>query len=292
MATRTQKIRLGLFTAVAAGLLAVVLVVFGGVRFWAKRDRYRVLVQDTVYGLEVGAKVYRNGIRVGSVTDIEELPDDPSHVAVTIAIREGTALRSDTRAMLQLAGITGLKEIDLRGGTPAAAMLAPGSDIPQGDTMLDQLESEVRQIADRSGQLVDRAEQLLANITELSDPARYDEIVRGARVMAQNLAEASATLKTMVGENRVALRRSLDAIHATAESASTILDGEVTQLVGRANGFVGQLENLVRDNQGSLRAAMFDLRQASRSFKDLAREVRQRPSRLLFSKQPSERKLP
>jgi hypothetical protein len=37
---------------------------------------------------------------------------------------------------------------------------------------------------------------------------------------------------------------------------------------------------------------MFDLRQASRSFKELARDVRQKPSRLLFSTTPSERKLP
>jgi hypothetical protein len=37
---------------------------------------------------------------------------------------------------------------------------------------------------------------------------------------------------------------------------------------------------------------MSDLAQASRSFKDLVRDLRQSPSRLLFSKPPPERKLP
>ena len=52
------------------------------------------------------------------------------------------------------------------------------------------------------------------------------------------------------------------------------------------------LRGVVRDNGAYLRSSMFDLRQASRSFKELAREVRQRPSRLLFSNSPGERKLP
>ena len=39
-------------------------------------------------------------------------------------------------------------------------------------------------------------------------------------------------------------------------------------------------------------ARIADLRQASRNFKELAREVRQRPSRLLYSSPAPERKLP
>ena len=52
------------------------------------------------------------------------------------------------------------------------------------------------------------------------------------------------------------------------------------------------MKQLITANEGPLRAAVFDLRQASRSFKELARDVREQPSRLLFSDAPGERKLP
>ena len=291
MATKTQKIRVGLFAAVSATLLAIVLVVFGGVRFWAKTDTYRIEIDDTAYGLQEGAKVHFNGIRVGTVTDLR-LADDQRRVAVTIAVKRGTPVRTDTKAIMKMAGITGLKEIDLVGGDPAAQPLAAGSTIPQGETFLDKLEARAEQIADQSTKLMERANQLVENLVAISDPKDYEALRESAKLTADNLAQASATLRGMVGENRVALRESIESINATAKSASEILDKRVSSLVGRADNLVGQLDGMVRDNQGGLRAAVFDLRQASRSFKDLAREVRQRPSRLLFSKPPADRKLP
>jgi hypothetical protein len=62
--------------------------------------------------------------------------------------------------------------------------------------------------------------------------------------------------------------------------------------MANASDAVTTLKKLMTANEGPLRAAVFDLRDASRSFKELAREVRQKPSRLLFSTAPSERKLP
>jgi len=283
MASKAQKVRVGLFALASAGLLLIVLIVFGGVRFWAKTDRYHITLDDSAYGLEKGAKVYFNGIRVGSVVDIA-FANDPRMVDIEISIEEGTPVRSDTRAMLRLAGITGLKEIDLRGGTPDAAPLEPGGSIQAGETTLDILEARATEIADRSVAVMQRAEKLVDNLVALSDPKDYEALRASAKRTAENLAETSNTLRGMVDENRVALRSSIEAIHRTAKNASKVFD--------LAGVVVAQLDGVVRDNQGSLRAALLDLRQASRSFKDMAREVRQRPSRLLFGKPAGERKLP
>jgi ABC-type transporter Mla subunit MlaD len=78
----------------------------------------------------------------------------------------------------------------------------------------------------------------------------------------------------------------------SAKSAQVMLDGQVSQLLANASDFVSEMKGLVHNNEGVLRSAVFDLRQASRSFKELAREVRQRPSRLFFGDSQAERKLP
>src|SRR5688572_10851002 len=100
MATKSQKIRVGLFTAIAGALIAIVVVVFGGMRFWEDRAPYTIVFDGSVYGLDRGAHVYFNGVRAGSVTDIRMAPGDPRRVQVTIEVRDGTPVREDTRAVM------------------------------------------------------------------------------------------------------------------------------------------------------------------------------------------------
>jgi phospholipid/cholesterol/gamma-HCH transport system substrate-binding protein len=290
MPSKAQSIRVGLFATATLVLVAVVLIVFGGVRVWEKDDRYRVVFEGSVMGLEPGAVVYLNGIRVGTVEDVAVHKTDLRKVDVAIAVDEGTPIRTDTQAMLQYAGITGLKVIDLRDGTAAAAPLPPGSEITAGVGLLDKLEARAQAIADQSSELMKRVRALTDNLVEVTEPAK---------VAANNFAELSGSLRTMVDENRAGLRQSmatlessLAAIRETATGARQLLDGQVTQLVTNAGDTVTTLKTLMTANEGPLRAAVFDLREASRSFKELAREVRQKPSRLLFSTAPSERKLP
>ena len=279
MNTKAQKIRVGLFVAIASALLVIVLVTFAGMRFWEGRDNYRIVFTGSVMGLEKGARVYMNGMRVGAVDDIGVAKDDIRNVEVTIAVKEGTPIHANTRAMLQHAGITGLKVIDLRDGTVDTPRLPPGSTIAQGETLLDRLQEHAETLASQSAELMTRANKVMEKMEGI------DEVVA-------NLEDASASLKMMVAENRAGLKQSLAAVEQTAKAASTLMDGHLSQLVANADTLVSDIKGVVHRNDTALRTAVFDLRQASRTFKELAREVRQRPSRLLFSSPSGERKLP
>ncbi|HET7505485.1 MAG TPA: MlaD family protein [Kofleriaceae bacterium] len=282
MTSRARNVRVGLFFAITLVLIAIVLIVFGGVRFWEPTDLYHVVHEGSVYGLEPGAEVFMNGVKVGTVDELE-VAGDVRQVAIAIKIKRGTPVHADTRALLQLAGITGLKVIDLQGGTPATPLLPPGSQIAAGATLLDRLEVQAQAIVDQSGVLMKRATQLTDDLIAVTDPARR---------AAEHLAAMSGSLEAMIGENRAALRDSLAAFRASATSAGKLIDGPLAQLVGGTGDLVGELRKLVTSNEGPLRAAMFDLRQASRNLKELARDVRQKPSRLLYSSAPPERQLP
>jgi phospholipid/cholesterol/gamma-HCH transport system substrate-binding protein len=293
--TKGHKIRIGLFVVMTGVLLAIVLFVFGGLRFWESRDKYTVRFDGSVMGLQHGAQVYLNGLRVGAVEDLDVARDDLNKVDVTISLKSGTPVRADTRARLQMAGITGLKVIDLRDGTLAAAPLLPGSVILQGDTLLDKLQDQAKTLVDQSIQLVARANTVIDNLVVVTDPKQFaamSTIMEQAKVTSGNLAAATAGLKTMITENGIALRETIVATGQTAKTAQVVIDGQVSLLLTNANDLVSQMKGLVHDNGGALRSAVFDLRQASRSFKELSREVRQRPSRLFFGDSPRERKLP
>ncbi len=306
MPDKTHKIRIGLFVIGTAALAALALVVFGGVRFWSPSDHYVIHFEDSVLGLETGAQVYVNGIRAGKVESIELDPDDMRKVIVGIEVKRGTPVHSDVKATLSLAGITGVKLIDLTGGTSQAPLLAVGGEIPVGKSTLDRLEAQAETIANQAGalsaqatEMMKRATKVIDNVVADTDPARFDEMQAGLRavlVRAQsttdNLAATSAALHSIVTENREAVKHTLATVDRAAASAADLMAGPFAKVVTGANDFVASLKELVHDNETPLRSAVFDLRQASRSFKELARDVRERPSRLLFSAAPDERKLP
>ena len=273
--TRQQKARIGLFSIAAGLLLVLVLVVFAGLHFWKDRSRYEIVFDHTVYGLDRGADVYLNGIRVGSVDKIEVLPDDIRKVRVVIEVEAKTPIRQDTKAVLQFAGITGLKVIDLRSGSANAPRLASGGRLEEGETILDELEKRTRTMLDDTSELMahankiaSTAEEVVANLDELTDPSQLGALIQQTKTTAANLAAATASLKGLVDDNREGLRSSIAAIEQAAKRTADLVDN------------------------GQLRSAVADLRQASRSFKELARDVRARPSRLFFGKPEPDRKLP
>src|SRR6185369_3344805 len=96
MASKSRKIRAGLFAIAAVALAALAVLSFGGMRLLRGGDVYRVEYEGTVYGLEEGADVYMNGVRVGNVDGIALVPGDPSRVRVRIGVAAGTPVRADT----------------------------------------------------------------------------------------------------------------------------------------------------------------------------------------------------
>jgi phospholipid/cholesterol/gamma-HCH transport system substrate-binding protein len=302
MATRAQKIGLGVFAAAAViGAFAVV-IAFALGPFWRARDTYRISFDDSVYGLELGALVYFNGVRVGTVDAMDVDRADPRRVVVTIDVDADTPVRRDTVATLKLAGITGLKIIDLRGGSLDGERLPDGATIPAGETTFDKLEATAVELADRSGELVDRAvaildhaDDVLTNLVAITEPSQFGDIgavVAQAKRAADGLAATAEALRGVVVENRRAIRDSIASASAAADAARTLFDDRIAKLVADADAVVGELRRVVRGNQAQLRASMDDIRRASHGFKELARELRQRPSSLLRSSPPPDRRLP
>jgi phospholipid/cholesterol/gamma-HCH transport system substrate-binding protein len=297
--TRQTQIRVGIFAVVALGLGALVLVTFGGLHFLQHKNHYTVEFSDSVLGLDSGAGVYFNGIEVGSVDKIYVAPDDVSKVRVAISVKTDTPVHTDTLAFISMAGITGLKTIDLKGGAKTTPLLASGGELEPGQGTFDKLEKKAEQLADESGklmtrasQIVDGAQQVMVNLVAATDPKPIAAITRETEVASRTLADTAHSMQAMVAENRASLHQSLDSLATASKSASDLMSNQVAGLVGSANDLMVDLRGIVHGNQTEMQAAMVDLRQASRSFKELAREVRDRPSRLLFSSAPQERKLP
>ena len=80
-------------------------------------------------GLNKGAAVKYLGYNVGSIEDIYISAEDVNTVVVEISVEQRSAenaIRVDTEARMASLGITGLKYIELFGGSNDAARYPPG----------------------------------------------------------------------------------------------------------------------------------------------------------------------
>jgi ABC-type transporter Mla subunit MlaD len=197
-------------------------------------------------------------------------------VRVTIAVDSGTPIHADTQAFLLYAGLTGVKEIDLRGGG-AEPLLRGGATVAVGASELDRIEHNAITIAERSAHLIDTANQIASHIAELTSGDELGAAVVDARRAAAGFAKASDALTRIVSDNRNALHDSLASIQHTTAGASELVD---------------ELDRVVRGNAGDVHDIVRQLREAARSLNELTSAVRASPSQLLFSKPRPERRLP
>lgn len=78
---------------------------------------YEIHTQESVAGLGIKAPVRLLGVEVGSVEEISIYNQDELGVNIRIKVKNNTPIKEDTFATLQLQGITGLKFVQLQGGS-------------------------------------------------------------------------------------------------------------------------------------------------------------------------------
>jgi phospholipid/cholesterol/gamma-HCH transport system substrate-binding protein len=155
---------------------------------------YRIHFPDSVSGLTVGDSVKYRGVDVGSVKTMIVDPDNARLVRVDVRLRKETPVKTDTRASLELKGITGVVFIELNGGNPAAQTLLAATpegkipEIPSEKTglkaLLDELPKMVKKfeatadkfstMADKFSAVGDQTKKVMTGVTELTNKVKAD----------------------------------------------------------------------------------------------------------------------
>jgi phospholipid/cholesterol/gamma-HCH transport system substrate-binding protein len=177
METRANFVLIGAFTvAVIVGAFMLVFW-FSGVGRVAQRNTYQVLFSGSVSGLSRGGAVLFNGLRVGEVTQMDFVPNDPGRVVALIKIESRIPIKVDTTARLELQGLTGAAAIALKGGAPDAAPLvgkdgAPPIIVAEPSQIQNLLES-VQNISAKADSFLTKADKILTDNSEaISDTLR------------------------------------------------------------------------------------------------------------------------
>ena len=225
METRAHHVLIGLFTlgtAVAALLFALWMSYAAGERNY---QPYRILFERSVSGLSIGSKVQYNGIEVGDVTELTLNPDDPRQVIASVRVYEDTPVKTDTRAKLAFASITGSMSIQLYGGTPESSRLINQTDSTAPFINADP--SPIATLFDEGETMVQNINSILINVNELFNDGNREQAGTILTSIAQ-ITEMIASQQTALDQNMALFGEVSRQATATLESIDT-LSQEATQ---------------------------------------------------------------
>lgn len=228
MATKAQKVRLSIFMIASGTVLLVFFLVLVGNRILKRMDWYYVEYQDiSVTGLEPGAAVKYHGVQVGRVSSLSL--KDAATVLVGIEVERGTPIKKDSEALLSLVGITGLKFVEIIGGSLDAEDLEVGGTIKAGSSMFDT-------ISGRAEIILGKLEQVLNNINIMLSPETTESI--------QNVLNSIDSLTREVNGFLVDNRDQMDRMVSNIDTLVTRLSDAAEHV----SATVERIDDLVRSD--------------------------------------------
>ncbi|MBD3225773.1 MAG: MCE family protein [Caldithrix sp.] len=317
MISKSQKIRLGVFIFFAIVLFLAILASISFNRLFKEKDVYHIAYNNvSVGGLEVGSSVKYLGLKVGTIRDIEIDPKDINRIIVSIAVDKGTPIKEDVRADISTIGITGIKIIELSGGSNQADVLDPGGYIKPGTSLTEEITGRAEVLTNKielilnnlltltneknrttfnnllnaSASTMEQADKLLKN-NENAVRATMTRLDSVSLVLLQASAIANQTLGSM---QRVVESDTIDVtINNIARIVKKLNEADIYQLIDQlrltteeANQVLQQMSRTIIQNRNTLNQTLNDLSKTVRSLKSTARQVDQNPSILLRNQSP------
>lgn len=164
--TQSQKIKIGLFTAL--GLLVLVAGVFfiGNQKSLFSSTFKLKGVFNNVNGLQVGNNVRFAGINVGVVDEIQIINDTAVRVDLMVNSNVKKFIKRDSKMNIGSDGLMGDKLVTiLPGGANTTQMVEEGSQIAAVNPMdMDKVMNRLGKIADNTGNLIESLSSIVGKI--------------------------------------------------------------------------------------------------------------------------------
>ncbi len=211
-------------------LLLIMFGFFTARKLFEKRDYYYVAYSDmSVSGLEVGSPVKFMGITVGSIAEIFIDPKNVNVIIVKLSLRRDTPVKVDAVADIVAMGITGLKTIEIRGGSQEADFLKEDQFLQPGSSLAEEITGKAEVIAFK-------VEEILNNLQVFTHPdnlSKYSETVERISLMVDNTSNTFASINGLINDNRSDIRD----IVSAARGLTSQLDSTSQQLFAAIERF-------------------------------------------------------
>lgn len=311
MEPKVNYVLVGLFVALLGSAVLAGILWLGKTDFRDVYDRYYAFMRESVAGLSVNSTVKYRGVDIGRVKEIALNPENPEEVRLTLEIVRGTPVKTDTVAVLQTQGLTGLATLNLTGGSRDAPPLRAleGQEYPviqTGPSLFFRLDEAISRLLSEKGltklladldtaakgasEILDeenraRLKQSLKDLSDVtqivsSHKEELDRGLTGATQSAENLAKLTASLNEQVpallgriNKSASALQRLTDDMAQTSKAVGTVV-----------NQAKPEVEQFSRQTLPETNLLVAELRELTRMLNRVVREIEREPNSLVFGR--------
>jgi paraquat-inducible protein B len=321
MAKKANPKLIGIFVVGAVALLVIGVVVFGGGKFFAKKERFVLYFAGSVKGLSLGAPVTLRGVEIGKVTGvkvlfnretlsfqtpvyIEMFADKVQSVGKMIA-EKAVMYDKDTADTLDLLVQLGLRaQLDLQsmltGKLQVSFDVHPGTQVYYAN-----IDKEVRELPTVPSNM-QRLAQMLRNLDleGMVKDVRQTLAVIKSLVSSPEVAASIVSLHKTLDDIGKLARTTNRKVGPLADSATTLIrnvDGQVDPLMANLNQTLDQARAALEQAQVTLASVggvvaedsmlmwelertLKELRNMSRSINDLAEDLQRQPDSIIRGK--------
>lgn len=136
-------------------------------------DYYHTYFTESVSGLNVASLVKLRGVEVGRVKEIKINKNNSEEVEVLLEIKKGTPVKTDSYTSLDSQGITGLKYIELNGGSKEAQTIVTS---PEQIAIIVSKKSMLTSLFESGESITEKVDTILNRITLLLDEKNLENI--------------------------------------------------------------------------------------------------------------------
>ncbi len=306
MASETRKMQVGFFVlgAITIGIGAAIWL--GANRYFADEVTMVTYFSESVQGLDPGSDVKYRGVPAGRVERIDIASDDLL-IEVTMSIKSNVAalIRADDtlRAQLQLAGITGLRYVEIDDHQGDALQKSPALDFVPAYYAIPSAPSSFRAVEEALEEIYDNVMSVdfegistdVRTTLQAADLVLRDERLQRTLTSLAELSESASRVTRNVEEitQGVAVGPAIDELQKTTAEARMFLAGLREQQVGdRLRSTIEDFGAVARSSQQlilGLQETVDRLDRNLNNLETLTDDISRQPSRLLFSDPPPKR---
>ena len=265
MATRVQKMKVGLFVIICVLLIAGGLMMISGFQYEPKLP-YWIEFDETVLGLGADGLVVYLGVRVGQVSNIYVTPANKVHCDLDILTNK-VQLREGVTAQLVLYSLaTGTMCISLQGGDPNGPVLPANSEIPTRRSLVTAVSTQIEGILDDLRAVTETVKNGLVGVEE-GDLALLIDDADGLILRGQEFLDKA---NTTIGDVKGQAEASLDDVRDLAKEVKELVK-DADEAIKKATSKLDALN--VAELGDSVNQTLNDISDLSKRLQDAAKAI-------------------
>jgi phospholipid/cholesterol/gamma-HCH transport system substrate-binding protein len=289
MDTKINFFKIGLFISTLIILLLVIIFWLGKYGFEKKKfDEYIIYFKESVSGLNIGSSIKYKGFEVGNVDEIKLNPNNSEEIQLNIVIKKGTPIKEDNYAVLGNLGITGLKYIELKGGSNDSKLLQEDKN---GFRIIQSKTSDLTTLVDSTTDLTNELTIVLAQMKKLladENISSISQILAKTQNSMNNMEQFSSYLvanEKKIDEllNNISIlaktgNKSFDSIEKSANSFKELS----TQLLAEVKKGTFDIKDMTKESFDKLNSVLNGLDETLSQTQNLIDNLNESPSDILF----------